>query len=183
MKSFLVSAVFALLSATIANAQPAPPVSADEILKEAFQKATRENKNVFVMFHASWCVWWHRMDTSMNDKACKKLFDDNYVITHLVVDESKDKKNLETPGGVELKTKYNGDQQGIPFWLVFDKNGNLLSDSKMRKEDEGPEKGDNTGCPASEKEVAFFVDVLKRTSSLNKEQLEIIRKRFRENDK
>lgn len=181
MKKIFLSFFMLLAIISVQSQQPVP--SAADILKEALQKAATENKNVFVMFHASWCVWCHRMDTSMNDKAVKKFFDDNYVITHLVVDESKDKKNLETPGGAELKTKYNGDQQGIPFWLVFDKDGKLLSDSKMRKEDEGPEKGDNTGCPASEKEVAFFIDVLKRTSSLNKEQLEIIRKRFRENDK
>ena len=82
-----------------------------------------------------------------------------------------------------MKIKYNGEGLGIPFWLVFDKDGNLLSDSKMRKEGEGPEKGENAGCPATEKEVDFFVEVLKKTSRLNADQLEIIRSRFRENDK
>jgi len=156
--------------------------SASDVLKEAYQQAAKEKKNVFVMFHASWCGWCHKMDKSMNDPACKKFFDDNYIIRHLVVDEAKDKKNLENPGAAEMKIKYNGDGQGIPFWLVFDKQGNLLSDSKMRKEGDGPEKGDNAGCPATEKEVDFFIDVLKKTSSISKEQLEIIRKRFREND-
>jgi hypothetical protein len=81
-----------------------------------------------------------------------------------------------------MKTKYNGDGQGIPFWLVFDKDGKLLSDSKMRRVGDEPEKGANAGCPASEDEVAFFINILKKTSSLNIEQAEIIRKRFREND-
>ena len=53
----------------------------------------------------------------------------------------------------------------------------------MRKEGEGPEKGENAGCPATEKEVDCFVEVLKKTSRLNADQLEIIRSRFRENDK
>ena len=181
MKNLLVS-FFVLAVGTSVTAQPAPASAAD-ILKEASLQAAKENKNVFVMFHASWCGWCHRMDNSMNDEACKKFFDDSYVIRHLVVDESKDKLHLENPGAKELKVKYHGDGQGIPFWLVFDKDGNLLSDSKMRKEGDGPEKGDNTGCPANEKEVGFFINVLKETSSLNPEQLEIIRKRFRENDK
>jgi len=159
------------------------PATAKEIMKEACQQATKENKNVFVMFHASWCVWCHRMDTSMNDAACKKFFEDSYVIRHMVVDESAPKKNLETPGAAEMKIKFNGDGQGIPFWLVFDKDGNLLADSKMRKEGEGPEKGDNAGCPATDKEVNFFIEVLKKTSAITREQSEIIRKRFRENDK
>ncbi|MEO7924998.1 MAG: thioredoxin family protein [Chitinophagaceae bacterium] len=165
-----------------AKAQPAAE-TADAIMKEAYQLAAKDNKNVFIMFHASWCGWCHRMDNSMNDNACKKYFQDNYVIRHLVVDESKDKLYLENPGAKEMRTRYNGDGQGIPFWLVFDKHGNLLADSKMRKEGDGPGKGDNTGCPANEKEVNYFIDILKRTSSLTKDQLEIIRKRFRENDK
>ena len=182
MRSFLISAVFALLFATNANAQPAP-ASADEILKEAYDLAAKENKNVIIIFHASWCGWCHRMDTSMNDKSCKKFFDDYYVVRHLVVDESKDKQNLENPGANELRTKYHGDGIGIPFWLLFDKNGKLLSDSKIRTKGAGPETGDNIGCPASEKEVAYFVNILKQTSGLSADQLEIIRKRFRENDK
>lgn len=171
-----------VIAAFFTQAQQPPP-SASDILKEASLIAARENKKVFVMFHASWCGWCKRMDKSMDDDVCKKFFNDNYVVRHLVVDEAKDKKNLENPGAAELRTKYNGDGQGIPFWLVFDKDGKLLADSKMRKEDEGPEKGDNTGCPASEKEVAYFVSVLRKTSSLNEDQLEIIRKRFRENDR
>ena len=168
-------------SAQIAGVSAVP--SASEILELAYKKASSENKKVFVMFHASWCGWCHKMDKSMNDETCKKFFDDNYVITHLVVDEAKDKQNLENPGAVDLRTKYNGDGVGIPFWLVFDKDGTLLSDSKMRKEGEGADKGANSGCPASEEEVAFFISVLKKTSSINDDQLEIIRKRFRENEK
>jgi len=180
MKQILFSFIM-LMSVVFAKAQQVP-ASASDILKEAYQLAAKENKNVFVMFHASWCGWCHKMDKSMNDPACKKFFDDNYIIRHLVVDEAKDKKNLENPGAAEMKIKYNGDGQGIPFWLLFDKQGNLLSDSKIRKEGDGPEKGDNAGCPANENEVNFFIDVLKKTSSINKEQSDIIRKRFREND-
>ncbi len=180
MKQILFSFLM-LMSVLFAKAQQTP-ASADDILKEAYQQAAKEKKNVFVMFHASWCGWCHKMDKSMNDPACKKFFADNYIIRHLVVDEAKGKKNLENPGAAEMKIKYNGDGQGIPFWLVFDKKGILLSDSKMRKEGDGPDKGDNAGCPATEKEVDFFIDVLKKTSSIKKEQSDIIRKRFREND-
>ena len=151
MKQILFSFLM-LASVVFAKAQQAP-ASTSDILKEAYQQAGKEKKNVFVMFHASWCGWCHKMDKSMNDPACKKFFDDNYIIRHLVVDEAKDKKNLENPGAAEMRIKYNGDGQGIPFWLVFDKQGNLLSDSKMRKEGDGPEKGDNAGCPAADNEV------------------------------
>ena len=178
--SFVLAMV--MLISMAAKSQSATPTAVD-ILKDAYQVAAKENKKVFIIFHASWCGWCHKMDSSMNDKTCKKFFDDNFVIRHLVVDESADKKNLETPGADLMKTEYNGDGQGIPFWLLFDKDGNLLADSKMRAEGAGPETGDNTGCPASEKEVDYFISVLQKTSKLSSTQLDIIRKRFRQNDK
>ena len=181
MKHLLLTSFLLLVLVTV-KAQSTPP-SADQIMEEARKQAEKEHKNVFVMFHASWCGWCHRMDNSMNDETCKKFFTDNYVIRHLVVDESADKLNLENPGAKELRTKYYGDGQGIPYWLIFDKDGKLLSDCKIRETGAAPESGNNIGCPSSEKEVAYFLDILKKTSGLNSAQLEIIRKRFRENEK
>ncbi|MBD0287325.1 MAG: hypothetical protein ICV79_18150, partial [Flavisolibacter sp.] len=58
----------------------------------------------------------------------------------------------------------------------------LLADSQIRPEGAGlDEPGQNAGCPAKKEEVAHFIRVLKKTSALNKDQLAIIQKRFREN--
>src|SRR5437868_6708351 len=124
MKKFLFSLGAFVFLASVATAQPAPanaPTS-DDIMKEAYATAAKEHKNVLIMFHASWCGWCHRMDNSINVVSCKKFFEDNYVIRHLVVDESDNKKNLENPGASDMRDKYHGNGQGIPFWLVFDKN-------------------------------------------------------------
>jgi thiol-disulfide isomerase/thioredoxin len=167
---------------TTSHAQP-KPLAADEILHEAMQVAAREHKNVLIIFHASWCGWCHKMDSSLSDKTCKKFFDDNYVIRHLVVFESNEKKDLENPGAIEILTKYHGNDEGIPFWLVFDKDGNLLADSKIRAEGSGSDsKGQNVGCPAAENEVVYFMEVLRKTSHITKEQEAAIEKRFRQNE-
>ncbi len=183
MKVLFFAAILSILIPAGIRAQPAAviPESADNIMKSAYKQADKEKKNVFVMFHASWCGWCHKMDNSMNDAVCKKFFEDNYVIRHLVVDESKDKVALENPGANEMRNKYHGAGQGIPFWMVFDKDGKLLADSKIRKPDQGPEQGDNAGCPASDEEVEFFVSILKKTSKLDKEMEDIIRTRFKQN--
>lgn len=182
MKAKIFTAAFLLLLYIKLDAQQSPP-TADEILKEAYLRAAKENKKVFIMFHASWCGWCHKMDSSMNDKSCRRFFEENFVIRHLVVYESKGKQNLENPGALEFLTKYKGNDKGIPFWLVFDKNGNLLADSKIREEGAGLEaEGNNSGCPATKEEVKHFIKVLKKTTELNQEALEIIEKRFRENE-
>ncbi len=163
-------------------AQPAR--TADEIMKEAYARAKKEKKNVFVKFSASWCGWCHKMENSMKDPACKKFFDDNFVIVQLIVDESKDKKDLENPGADAVRTKYNGDKNdGIPFWIIVDNNGKLLGDCYIRKAGESlTVKGKNSGCPANEEEVANFIAVLKKTTPLTPAQLAIISERFRKNE-
>jgi hypothetical protein len=122
------------------------------------------------------------MDTSLKDPVIKKFFDDNFVIRHLVVFESKGKANLENPGALELITKYNGKDEGIPFWLVFDKDEKFLADSRMPTMVNGVEKLQNTGCPATQPEVDYFIGVLKKTTSLEEEELEKIKTRFRKNE-
>lgn len=180
LRSSLVIALSCLFF--FAHAQPGP-LPAEQVMQQAIQQAIKENKNIMVIFHASWCGWCRKMDSSLNDKSCKKFFDDNYVIMHLVVNESPDKKNLENPGVYQFRSKYNGDDLGLPSWLIFDKHGNLLADSQMRPSGANmATQGENVGCPASEKEVAYFIDVLKKTSNLSAPQQVAIEKRFRQNE-
>jgi thiol-disulfide isomerase/thioredoxin len=169
-----------LLFGSVAFSQTPP--SATAVLKEATAKATLEKKKVFIIFHASWCVWCRRMDTSMNDPRVKAFFDKNYEIRHLTVLESDNKKALENPGAEELMIRYNGKGQGIPYWLVFDNTGKFLFDSKRRTEGGTPESGNNTGCPATKEEVDYFISVLEQTSALTKKELATIAEVFRKND-
>ena len=145
--------------------------SASEILEQAYTKAKAESKNVFVIFHASWCGWCKKMDKNMNDPLCKDLFNENYIIEHLTVKESANNKHLENPGAQDVLEQYHGDKSGIPFWLIFDSDGNLLTDSFNSSKQ-------NLGCPASEEEVAVFIEKLKLTSKLTDEDLSIISEKF-----
>jgi thiol-disulfide isomerase/thioredoxin len=171
---FFSLAATALLITVGAKAQTTIP-SADEVLKPVYAKAVKENKNVLLIFHASWCGWCRKMDSSLADQSIKPLIDRNYEIAHLTVYESPNKKNLENPGALDLITKYGGADQGLPYWFVLDNKGAVLADSQYQ-----PKK--NTGCPASEEEVAYFISVLKKTSTLKEPELDIIKKVFRKNE-
>lgn len=166
-----------ILTGLLTHAQNKP--SADELLKTACEKAGKENKKVFVMFTASWCGWCHRMKKSMEDEEISRYFTGNFETLYFVVDESPEKVSLETPGAAAMKSRYGGTNQGIPFWLVFDKDGNLQADSM--KPDGSPTGRINCGCPADKEEVDYFISVLKKTTSLDNEALEKIAKRFLKN--
>jgi thioredoxin-related protein len=92
MKKMLLVPCLFLFSALIIAQQKA--ITAKEILEAAYKKELlQKTKMCWLIFHASWCGWCHKMDSSINDPSCKKFFADNYIVTHLVVHESADKSS------------------------------------------------------------------------------------------
>lgn len=173
MKKHFLALLTCLMALALVHAQ-AP--SAETLLSAARQQAAKENKKVFVIFHASWCGWCRKMDSSLADPSVKPYFDKNYVTVHLTIMESDDKKGLENPGAQEIyMSRGGGEHTGIPFWMVYDKDGNIIADSQMSP-------GVNTGCPATPEEVHYFLAVLRRTSTISPEQAAAVEKRFRKND-
>lgn len=179
-KSLLI--LFVLFTVKSGFAQTATMPASETVLKDAYAKATKENKKVMLIFHASWCGWCKKMEASLNDPMVKKMFDDNYVIAKLDVMEQPAKKDLENPGSLEVMTKLKGEKSGLPFWVVLDAKGKVLGDSQVRPAGASLDTyGENVGCPASKEEVAFFTKLLKATSKLNDGQLAIIANRFAQN--
>jgi thioredoxin-related protein len=147
--------------------------SAESILSAAYKKATKEKKNVFVIFHASWCGWCKKLDASMNDSTTKKYFDNSYVTVHLTVSEQEAKKKLINPGAEELLAKYGGDEAGLPFFVIQDKKGKELANSF--------ENSKSLGCPSERLEVATFIKLLQRTSKISAQMMKIVYARFIKN--
>jgi thiol-disulfide isomerase/thioredoxin len=178
MKIKLLTGALLVFATCAGFAQTALP-PAGTVLNQAYAQAVKENKNIILIFHASWCGWCKKMTASLNDPSCKKMFDDNYVTVYLDVLENKGKENLENPGGMDVLKKYSAESAGLPFWLILDAKGNTLANSEMPAAGEttvNPQ--DNVGCPTEENEVAYFTKVLKATSKLTDGDLDIIHKRF-----
>jgi len=177
----IVLTIFLLIITQIIVAQETPKAT-ELILNNTFQQAKKENKNVFIMFKASWCKWCKKMEATMNDETISKYFTDNYIIQHLVVLESAKNKNLENLGAENLLNKYGGKNQGIPFFLIFDSEADLLADSKMISGEEIlKSEGDNIGCPGTDEEIDAFIFKLQQTSNINTEELLAIAKQFKLN--
>ena len=178
MKLFFCSLLCALASGNLRT----KPITAQSIILEACKEAGQQNKSAFIIFHASWCIWCHKMDSSMNDASCRKYFEDYYVIKHITVFETGEMIKNNNPGGEEFLAAHHASDQGIPAWFIFDKDGNIIADSQKRSAGTNLDtEGQNVGCPANEQEVNYFIDVLKKTSSLSNEEEQAIRKRFLKN--
>lgn len=153
----LAACVGTLLSGQVVQAMP-PARSAASIVGAAEAKAAGENKNVLVLFHASWCVWCHRLDDFLNKPEIAPLIDSNYVTVHIVVQESEDKKGLNNPGGDALLESLGGKDQGIPYYAILSPSNAILAVSK-------DDKGHNIGYPGEEGEIPIFMKMLRSTSA------------------
>lgn len=170
MKKILLFATL-LIMTFLGIAQNVP--TTESILATAYKQAANENKNVLVLFTASWCGWCKKMDASISDATTKKYFDESYVTVHLTVQETPLNKSLENPGAAEFLKEFKGEEAGLPFFVILDKKGTLLGDSFVNNE--------NLGCPATPEEVVSFITLIKKTSSIDEIGLDAIAKRFKLN--
>lgn len=144
---------------------------AEDILKKALTEAKAGNKNVLLMFHASWCKWCHIMEKNMNLPETKPVFDKKFVTAYIDVQEAGEKKKLENPGGEELMNRYKGKDAGLPFWLILNPKGEVLADSFN-------DKKENLGCPSTAEEVDVFAAKLKKSAKMDDNELQAVRKAF-----
>ncbi len=144
---------------------------AEDILKKALTEAKAGNKNVLLMFHASWCKWCHIMEKNMNLPETKPVFDKKFVTTYIDVQEEGEKKKLENPGGEELMNRYKGKDAGLPFWLILNPKGEVLADSFN-------DKKENLGCPSTAEEVDVFAAKLKKSAKMDDNELQAVRNAF-----
>jgi thioredoxin-related protein len=181
MKLKVLLLAFIIITSGVAFGQDKPE-TASKILDDACKLAAKEQKSVMIVFHASWCGWCKKFEASVKDPLCSDFFDKHFVIRYLDILERADKKSLENPGAEELYNKNGGQNGGIPYFLIYDKKGTLLSDSKMKQPGEPSDKpAQNMGCPTSEEEVAAFIQILSKVTKVSETEKAAITERFKKN--
>ena len=158
MKRFCITLTLFALAAMCMAAD-----TAEAVMKKAYQDAAKQNKNVLVVFHASWCGWCHRFDDFLTKSDEGKKVASSYVLVHLDVLESEEKKSEENAGGEEMMNNWGGKDAGIPFMVVLDKHGKKLADSNR----ETGKPSTNMGYPAAKEEIAHFMGLLDKTTKLS----------------
>jgi thioredoxin-related protein len=151
--------IAAALAACFTAALAEKPAPAKDVLAAAVKTATSSDKAVMLIFHASWCGWCHKLDTTMADAEFAKVIGDNYVVTHLdVLEAKKVADSLENPGGNEMLKNLGGEKAGIPYMVFFDGKGTKIADSNIMP------KKQNVGYPGSPEEIVAFEKLLRKTS-------------------
>ncbi len=156
----------ALLAGILTLAAQTPPPAA-QVLEEAKAKAAGEQKNVFLIFHASWCAWCRKLDTFIETPENKAIIDRYFVVAHLTVQEQADKAALNHPGGEEIMAQVGGKNSGLPYFAFLDARGALIVGSTLPPE--GNRRGSNIGYPVQPEEIDWFMTMLRKAVPALKE--------------
>jgi thioredoxin-related protein len=153
----ILAVIVVTCTAQLAISAMAPP-SAESLVDAAVKTAKSQDKVVLVHFGASWCVWCRHLDDMLQGPELGMLFAERFVIVHLTVQESDDKKQLENPGAEQLLAREGAGKSGVPVFMFFDQSGNKIADSLAL-----PNRA-NIGYPASPEEIQAFGGILEKTT-------------------
>ncbi|MGH9496656.1 MAG: thioredoxin family protein [Candidatus Sulfotelmatobacter sp.] len=99
-------------------------VDAHAEIKEAQEKAAKENKRLLLVFGANWCFDCHVLDMAFHSAELAPFVEANYEVVH--VDLGPDgKKNGDLVKQYEIPL-----DKGVPAMAITDSNGKLLVSQK-----------------------------------------------------
>jgi thioredoxin-related protein len=151
--------ILLFLTFPAAFSQDQKPDSAHTIINAAMTKVMSTDKNVFVVFNASWCIWCKWLETALESPEIAPIIEKYYTIAKLDVKEfGKKMQTLENPGGQKILGELGGTKSGLPFIAILNKKGIMIANSNMMP------KKQNIGYPSSKEQIAAFISLLKKTA-------------------
>ncbi len=128
-------------------------------MRQAQTAAASQQKNVMLVFSASWCGPCHMFETLLKDPGTGPIIDKYFTVARLDVGEKKsDPHHANTPGADTLESSLGGSEAGYPFIVFLDPAGKPFVNSFRPVK--GHATGDNIGYPALPEEIDWFMQML-----------------------
>ncbi len=133
-----------------------------EAYPEIFERAAREQKNVFFIFNHENCGWCRVFDRYHEQPEVKEILEKNYLFEVIDITDSEPGKKLWEHYGFK----------GGPAWLIYSSDKELLYTGKM-------EDGEQVGYPLEPDGMDVYINAIRNSSRhINKKQLRVLRKKI-----
>jgi thioredoxin-related protein len=138
--------IFLIISSLSVNGQESkklydPSLNGMKQIREAFARADKEGKNVWIQYGGNWCSWCIRFDAFCKaDSAIGKIIAENYIPVKLNYDQTN--KNDEANSFLGNPARF-----GFPVFIIIDGKGHVIhiQDSSLLEEGKGYSKEKVTG--------------------------------------
>jgi thioredoxin-related protein len=138
--------------------------TADRLLRAAEATAHSQQKNVLLMFSASWCAPCHRLQSFLVDPAIRPIFD-RYFVKLIVIsgERPNDTRHQNTPGAEQLLDSLHDTDTNLPLIVMLSSSGKVIVDSVRPVY--GPSNiHANIGYPESPSGIDWFLEMLRRAA-------------------
>lgn len=107
---------------------------ANVLIADALTTAKQEHKNILLMFGANWCIWCHRLHTTLETNAeVSAALTKNFVLVMVDVNTRNGVKR-----NADVNERYgNPIQHGLPVLVVLDADGKQLTTQETGALEEG----------------------------------------------
>ena len=147
MRTALLGLIMASIFAATSAVAEKPP-RAEEILARARTQAAEQQKNIFIMFGASWCEPCHELESFLASAQISPIIAKHFVIARVTVaEEFGGNPKLNNPGGEKLFLKLGGQWGNVPFFALVDAKGGEVIITSRRPVKKKGDSGD-IGFPA-----------------------------------
>ena len=134
---------------------------AEDVLTQAQTEATKEHKNIFLIFSSRYCGPCRELEEFLGNPKINSIITKHFVVARLpVAEESGTDHKPTSPGADELAHRYGGVWGSIPFFVFLDSSGQLIINSNRPAKNK-PE-GENIGYPATAEEIEWFLNMLRK---------------------
>ena len=137
---------------------------AQRLLRETEAAASSQQKNVLLIFSASWCVPCHVLQNFLSDPAIQPIFDRHFVRLVIVHGERLvDTLRQDTPGADQLLDSLHDTDTSLPLIVMLSSSGQLIVDS-VRPVYGRRNIHANIGFPESPIGIDWFLEMLRRAA-------------------
>jgi hypothetical protein len=133
-----------------------------EAYPEVFDKAAREQKNVFFIFSHERCGWCRVFDMYHETPEVKEILEKDYLFEIIDITDSEPLTELWKHCGFT----------GVPSSLIYSPGKELLFDGKT-------EEGNPVGYPLSPGSMDAYINAIRESSTrISEKQLKVLRKKI-----